>query len=463
MNLLNTQLHSIPNQTSRDLKRVVAEVTRVRYCLYARKSTESEERQVLSIDSQIKEMLQLAERENLEVVEIKRESHSAKATGQREVFNELVGDIKREKFNGILTWAPDRISRNAGDLGAIVDLMDQKLLHEIRTFSQSFTNNPNEKFLLMILGSQAKLENDNRGINVKRGMRARVEMGLWPGPAPIGYLNQKNIDKKCQIIPDPDRAQIVKQIFEKVANDGWSGRKIYHWLKFELNFKTRGNKNLALSTIFRILNNPFYYGVHEYPKKSGNWYTGKHKPIITKELYEKAQIQIPRVENTKRYKEFAFTRLMICGLCGSGICGEEKIKVLKDGAQARYIYYGCNRAKDRRCKNTYIREEQLILQISKVVDELDLDQLIISKQIELEVERYNRFQLIVSSNKLSKNDQKDINIKMYAKYLLENGSIQEKRELLMSLRSALIYKDHKVSLSENANIGDGKKPKDAVK
>jgi len=75
----------------------------LRYCLYARKSTESEERQVLSIDSQIKEMLQLAEQEGLEIAEIKREFHSAKDTGQRPIFNEIIEEIKQGKFNGILT------------------------------------------------------------------------------------------------------------------------------------------------------------------------------------------------------------------------------------------------------------------------------------------------------------------------------------------------------------------------
>ena len=155
-----------------DIKRQnpVAQPVKVKYCLYARKSTESEERQVLSIDSQIKEMLQLADREGLEIVEMKRESHSAKETGTRPVFNEIIEDLRAGKYNGILTWAPDRISRNAGDLGKIVDLMDAGGLQEIRTHSQSFRNNPNEKFLLMILGSQAKLENDNRGVNVKRGL-----------------------------------------------------------------------------------------------------------------------------------------------------------------------------------------------------------------------------------------------------------------------------------------------------
>jgi DNA invertase Pin-like site-specific DNA recombinase len=107
----------------------------IKYCLYARKSTESEEQQILSIDSQIKEMLEMATRDNLEVVEIKKESHSAKEAGARPVFNEIVEEIKIGKFNAILTWAPDRISRNAGDLGRIVDLMDSGMLQNLSTIS----------------------------------------------------------------------------------------------------------------------------------------------------------------------------------------------------------------------------------------------------------------------------------------------------------------------------------------
>ena len=341
-------------------KRVEPIPEKVRYLLYARKSTESEERQVLSIDSQIKEMLQLAEKEGLEVAEIRRESHSAKATGERPVFNEIVNDLRLGKFNGILTWAPDRIARNAGDLGSIVDLMDQGLLVEIRTYGQRFSNSPNEKFLLMILGSQAKLENDNRGVNVKRGLRTRVEMGLWPGIAPLGYLNQKLMDKKCQLIVDPVRAPVVKQMFEKMAYEKWSGRKIYNWLRFELNFHTRGNKPMTLSGVYRLLMTPFYYGLFEYPKKSGNWYQGKHKPLIDEELFQKVQAQMKRDQIVRENKEFAFTKLFSCGFCGSSISAEEKFKILKDGTTAHYVYYGCCRAKDRDCRTNYIREEELI-------------------------------------------------------------------------------------------------------
>lgn len=420
--------------------------TKVKYCLYARKSTESEERQVLSVESQIKEMLQMAERENLEVVTMKRESHSAKETGQRPVFNEIIEEIKLKKFNGILTWAPDRISRNAGDLGKIVDLMDSGALVEIRTFGQRFTNNPSEKFLLMILGSQAKLENDNRGVNVKRGLRARVEMGLWPGVAPLGYLNQNLMDKKCQIIIDPQRAPIIKKMFEKVAFEYYSGIKIYNWLKHELNFYTRGNKTLTLSGIYRILDNSFYYGVFEHPKESGNWYTGKHEPIITQELFEKAKTQLKRDQIVRENHEFSFTKLFTCGHCGSGMSAQEKYKQLKDGTHARYVYYSCSRARDRNCKNKYIREEELILELLKILDKVNINELGMRKRLEDEIARFNIFQRsVLGSTDKIKNTQ-DTDIRNYAKYILKEGSISEKRELLGNLRSRIVYKDKTLAL-----------------
>jgi site-specific DNA recombinase len=420
--------------------------TKVKYCLYARKSTESEERQVLSIDSQIKEMLQLADRDGLEVITMKRESHSAKETGQRPVFNEIVDELRAGKFNGILTWAPDRISRNAGDLGKIVDLMDAGKLLEIRTFSQSFRNNPNEKFLLMILGSQAKLENDNRGINVKRGLRTRVEMGLWPGVAPLGYLNQKHMDKKCQVLVDPLRAPTIKKIFEKVAYEHYSGRKIYNWLRHELNFYTRGNKSLTLSGIYRILDNQFYHGVFEHPKGSGNWYTGKHEPLITQELFDKAQAQLTRDNIQRENKEFAFTKLFTCGYCSSGISAEEKWKQLKDGTHAKYIYYSCSRARDRNCKNHYIREEDLITELLKMLDIVHINELGMRQKLEDEITRFNIFQRSVlgATDKIPTNTEADI--RNYAKYILKEGAVTEKRELLANLRSKIVYKDKVLTL-----------------
>src|SRR3990172_5423101 len=129
------------------------------------------------------------------------------------------------------------------DLGRLVDLMDQGKLQTIRTYSQVFGNNPNEKFLLMILCSQAKLENDNRGINVKRGLKAKCEMGWRPGVAPIGYKNVLANNRISEVVIDEERAPAIKQMFERVAEKGHSGRTIRLWLE-RIKFRTRHNKPL---------------------------------------------------------------------------------------------------------------------------------------------------------------------------------------------------------------------------
>jgi site-specific DNA recombinase len=419
---------------------------KLKYCLYARKSTESEEKQILSIDSQVNEMLQIAERENLEIIDIRRESHSAKDSGERPVFKEILADIKRGRFNGILAWDASRISRNAGDLGSVVDLMDQKLLIEIRTFSQVFINSPNEKFLLMILCSQAKLENDNRVINVKRGLRTRCEMGLRPGVSPTGYLNSKRTDEKCQAHIDPERAPVIKKMFEKVAYEKWSGKKLYMWLKFDLNFRTAlGKKHLSLGNIFRILYNPFYYGAFEYPKNSGNWYQGKHEPIIIKELFDQTINQLKsnvlRVEN----QEFAFTKLMVCGLCESGISATEKWKKQKNGNVHRYVYYGCTKAKDKHCKCGYIEEKELIKQFENLLENIDLGEMEIKEKIKVDIEKFTKLQKFMLGTK-EKIDINTIDMRGYAKYVLKEGTDAEKRELLACLKSKIVLKQKQIYL-----------------
>lgn len=410
----------------------------IKYCLYARKSSEAEEKQALSIDSQVNEMLTIAQKENLNVVDMYRESHSAKDCGQRPVYNKLLVDIREGRFDGILVWHPDRLARNAGDLGALVDLMDQKKLVEIKTHSQRFTNNPNEKFLLMILGSQAKLENDNKSINVKRGLKTKCELGLWPSVAPTGYLNSKNKDQKGVVFVDPARAPTIKEMFTKVAYEGWSGRKIFRWLR-DIKFITRTGKPLTLSNIYVILNNHFYHGTFEYPKLSGRWFTGKHIPLISKELFDDVQKQLHlQIKAHNRNKEFAFTKLLSCGACGSGVTAQEKYKNLKDGSVAKYIYYGCTRSRNINCKEGYIEEKVLISHLTTLIDKIDLHQSGIKKKLETEIERHKKFHFGIMGKEIEEYSAKDVDIRNYAKYLLTSGSIFEKRELLSCMNTKLL-------------------------
>ncbi len=420
---------------------VTSDVKEVNYCLYARKSTEQDELQALSIDSQIKEMEEMAQKENLNIVDVRKESHSAKDSGQRPVFNQLIDDIKSGKFTGIICWAPDRLSRNAGDLGRMVDLMDQGLLQDIRTHGQRFTNSPNEKFLLMILGSQAKLENDHKGENVKRGLRAKCNKGFRPGVSPLGYIHDKYADKgQKRVLVDQDRAPIIKQMFERVAYENVSGRDLLEWLNNEINFYTRSGKRISLSRIYTILKDTYYYGEFEYPVKSGNWYQGAYDPIINKDLYLKAKANL--LAPPRRHpgtNEFDFVRLFTCGSCGSGVCAEEKFKHCKNGNTHRYVYYHCTKGKDKYCKEKAIREEELVSQLLQTIDKIDLNEIGIRDQIEKEIMKYRQFSYTVlgKETEFDKNTI-DIDIRNYAKYILNKGSILDRRKLLECLQSKVV-------------------------
>jgi DNA invertase Pin-like site-specific DNA recombinase len=415
------------------------EVVPVKYCLYARKSTESEERQVLSIDSQIKEMLQLAEREKLEIVEIKKESHSAKETNQRPVFNEIIEEIRNGKYTGILTWAPDRISRNAGDLGKIIDLMDAGLLRDIRTYGQRFANSPNEKFLLMILGSQAKLENDNRGVNVKRGLRTKAEMGVRPGLAPLGYLNERSPEKgRCKIVIDPMRAPTIRKMFEHIAHSGMSGHAVYRWLT-QVKLTTRSGKPLALSMVQRMLRNPFYYGSFEYPRNTGQWHKGSHEPLISRELFDEVQDRITTVPHAKwGAKEFDFVRLIKCAACNSSVSAQEHFKKRKsDGYIRRYVYYSCSRHYDRTCTAPYIREEELIQQLLSIIDSIDLNETDAKKKFDQEFAKHQDFMQRVLGKESDLSSPDRINVRNYVKHVLREGTREERRDVLSCLKSRM--------------------------
>ncbi len=425
---------------------IVFKEEETKYVLYSRKSTEDDESQALSIESQVKEMFAIAEREKLNVVEIKREAHSAKASGQRPVFLEILSDLRSGKYNGILTWAPDRLSRNAGDLGSLVDLMDQKKLAHIQTFTQKFTNDPSQKFLLMILCSQAKLENDNKSINVKRGLRAKVELGLWPAVPPVGYLTSSNKGDSGVAVIDEIRSKLIKGAFEKIGYDGWSGVKSYNWLSNEMKFKAPKNKTLSKGNFYLTLRNTFYYGVFEYPRESGNWYKGIHTPIITKELFDLVQQRLKDNAQSSgpRNKEFAFTRLLTCGSCQSGVTAEEKFKDLKDGGRSRHVYYKCTRVRDLECSNR-MNEGDLIIKLKILIDTIDLNRLALKEKIQKEVTRFKRFQsrLLLNDSKIV---LKEIDIREYVKFILDEGELEEKREVLNCLKGNLIFSKDKLIL-----------------
>lgn len=439
----NTAPYQLPQEKDGKPVHVIDSKTAVvEYCLYARKSSEDDERQALSIDSQIKEMAIQAEAQGLRVTEIRKESHSAKYSGQRPVFEQLIQDVRAGLFTGILSWAPDRLSRNAGDLGSVVDLMDQGKLVEIRTHGQVFTNSPNDKFLLMILCSQAKLENDNRGINVKRGMKTKCELGFRPNMTPLGYHNDHYSGKgQKKVFVDKKRAPFIKEAFEKVAA-GASGRDIYNWFA-EVGFKTKRGKLVTLSMVYRMLNNPYYCGIFEFPVGSGKWYKGSYTPIVSRKLFDAVQQKMVVAPKSKPgTKQFDYTKLLKCGGCGSGITAQEKFKQTKKHGQKRYIYYHCTQSRNFDCPEPYLREEKLTEAFIRLLANITIKEIESKETLQAELDRFRRLSAAVLGD--PENDGQGINLHNFAKYILTEGTRVEKRALISCLEQTVYLKNREV-------------------
>jgi hypothetical protein len=215
-----------------------------------------------------------------------------------------------------------------------------------------------------------------------------------------------------------------------------------------MNFTTRSGKNLTMSSVYEILKNPFYCGVYEYPRKSGNWYVGKHEALIPKELFQSVREKV-NFENRPKAKarEFTFSRMMSCGYCGSGMVAQEKSKNIQDGTVHWYTYYSCSKTKDQLCKNRYIREDNLISQLRLLMDKISIDEIGARHLIEKEVARYNKLRSTMLGVR-EKDTAKSMDVRKYAKYLLEEGTMEERREILEHLRGKLIAKDGKITLGK---------------
>lgn len=427
--------------------------------MYARKSSESDERQAMSIDGQLKEMQLLAKREKLDITETITESHSAKESGQRPEFNNLLHGVVEGRYNSILTWAPDRLSRNAGDLGRIVDLMDQGKLTHIKTYSQSFTDNPNEKFLLMILCSQAKLENDNRGVNVKRGLRNKCQIGIRPGVAPIGYRNVLKTNRISTVELDPDRAPIIRQIFHKVAYQGFSGRMIKKWLD-DIGFTTKSGCMMPLSKIYVALQNPFYYGEFKYGE---HWYKGTYETLITKSLFEKVQIQLQVAPRQWNKQLFPFKKICKCASCGGSVTAELKYRRTKANIVNSHIYYHCNRIKKYDCHEPYITEQELIKQLIGHLPKVRLNTSYLMQEFGIEVKRLQHLKFTVlneripqieitphNTQSISEKSYSELQLEMLKDYLLhvlQFGTPEERIKILKGVTSKFMLRDRQLLLA----------------
>ena len=339
-----------------------------KFFLYARKSTDVEDKQVLSIEAQISELRVFAKNEGLNIIEELIEKQSAKIPG-RPIFGKMLERIEKGEANGILSWHPDRLARNSIDGGKVIYLLDCGHLAMLKFPTFWAENTSQGKFMLNIAFGQSKYYVDSLAENTKRGLRQKVRRGEYPSLAPIGYLNDS---RTKTIMVERKKAKIVREIFELYAQNNSRLEDISDFLK-ERGILTKGGKRFHRNRITYILSNPFYVGLFKY---AGEVYEGKHQPIISKKIFDKVQ-EILQERSHPRHKKTnepqAFCGLLKCGTCGMMVTGEYKTKKQQNGNEHHYVYYHCtHKSKLIKCHEPCIRQEKLDAQISSWLQKFSL-------------------------------------------------------------------------------------------
>jgi site-specific DNA recombinase len=279
------------------------------------------------LESQKNEMLALAEKHGLQIVSILEESRSAKAEG-RPVFQEMLSQLHSGKIDGILCWKLDRLARNMADGGRIMDMLQRGVIKEIRTHEAIHLPTDNVLLLAVSLGMANQYIRD-LSENVKRGNRAKLDRGEWPYRPPVGYKN--NVVNKT-IAVDQKHVKTVQRIYEVYNTGLYSFGEVTDILHRE-GFRGQKGGKIYLSRVARILENPFYCGMM---LRQGVLYSGKHKPLISKAIWDKAQ----EVSNKKLHPRAQTLFFPLRGFLNC-TCGCMYTASLKKGHQ----YYYCTNGK----------------------------------------------------------------------------------------------------------------------
>lgn len=343
---------------------------KTKYFLYARKSSESEDRQTQSIDDQIHRLKQIAIDLNLDIIEVYTEAKSAKKPNNRPIFDEMMDRIKKGDADGLLCWQINRLSRNPIDSGTISWYLQNSILKSIQTIDKEYLPDDNV-LLLSVESSSANQFILDLSKNVKRGIQSKLEKGWKPGLAPTGYLNDLNTHT---ITKDSVRFLLIRKAWDYMLTGNYTVPQILEKLNNEWGFlslkkKRSGNKPLAMSGLYGIFTNLFYTGIIVHKNIQ---YPGKHEAMISMEEYDKVQIILGRKGKPRsKHHNFAFTGAIKCNVCGCFYTAENKHKLIKStGEIAKYTYYRCTRKKkDITCNQKgCITKNNLELQIEKEIE-----------------------------------------------------------------------------------------------
>ena len=347
--------------------------TNIKWAIYSRKSTESEDKQIQSIDDQIKYWKEKAEQDGLTIVTVIKEAKSAKEPYKRDGFTELTKLIDQGKIDGLLVWKMDRLSRNPIDSATIQYYLQKKKLVCIKTSEKNYLPEDNALIMSVENGMSTQYIID-LSKNVKRGMKSKAEKGWFPNIPPIGYLNSKLHEKGLEtILTDKERFKVVRKMWDLMLNGNYTIPQILKIATDEFGLRTPnrkrlGGKPLSRSYMYLLFNNIFYTGNFMY---GGILYKGNHEPMITMDEFDRVQILMGKKGRPRGQKHnFPFTGFITCAECGASVTASKKNKILKNGTINYHTYYHCTKRKKYiECKEQPIRLDKLEENVQALIQE----------------------------------------------------------------------------------------------
>jgi len=306
---------------------------------YIRVSTEEQASHGHSMETQRQMLADYARGHQLQIVATFEESHSAYKPGRPEFKAMLAFLRKRKDVGGVLVYKLDRLARNLSDYSALEEMEGVDII----SATESLPDGASGRFVATIHAAVSRLYSDQLGERVRHASRTKVQKGGWPGPAPTGYIN----DREEKVLrPDPEMAPIVQLVFETYAREDIALSQLVMRAR-ELGLRTRKGGILSKGPLHHLLTNPIYYGMIRW---EGDLYPGNHKALISKELFDRVQERLRGKSSPLTKRSFPYRGLMTCGYCGCSITAS----LIK----GRYRYYHCTRGKGQ-CAQSFIREEQV--------------------------------------------------------------------------------------------------------
>ncbi|MFH1790096.1 MAG: recombinase family protein [bacterium] len=343
----------------------------ISYFIYLRKSSESEDRQELSIPAQKREMLALVKRKGLKIVgEPLEEACSAMVPG-RPLFKNMMDAIDRGKATGIVCWKLDRLARNPLDGGRIMQALGERRIQEIITPEFTYTATGADKMLMAIMFGMATKYSDDLSDNVRRGNREALERGLWPGRPKLGYVRDPRTNR---LVADPERFTIVHEMWRLLLADK-PVLDILHLANDRRGLRTptfgsQGNKPLSRSMIYRLFGDPFYAG---QMVRNGAVYQGSHPPMVSLAEFDRAQEILARrclwrEPDVPGKLFFTYRGLISCVSCG----GMVTAKNTTNRHGSKYVHYYCWKKNHKHlyCPEGAVQEREIERQFLAFLDEL---------------------------------------------------------------------------------------------